>query len=282
MTRTERPPLDTLMCAIEAFEKESGGTISMAARNLQTGETLTYHADRKVKTASVIKLPILVHVALAVREGTQSWDELLILTNEEKVGGSGILMQLTAGLTLPLRDVCTLMTVVSDNTGTNMLIEHLGIEPVNARMRELGLRETTLFRKAYSPDTPQSKRYGLGVTTAREMLRLLALLAQGKIGDARTSAEIIAFLAGQQYRDMIPRLLPADWRYAGKTGGLDHVRNDVGIVTAPDGQRFALALFCQEIPEVLWTPDNPGTLALARLARRLLARWTELSQDSSP
>ncbi|HZT44525.1 MAG TPA: serine hydrolase [Chthonomonadaceae bacterium] len=260
---------------IEETERELGGVISLAARDLQTGETLFYKADRKVQTASVIKLPMLVHVALAVQEGRLAWEEPLALTEAEKVDGSGILMQLTAGLTLTLRDVCTLMIVLSDNTATNMVIERIGIEPINARMRALGLKETTLFRKAYSPDTPQSRRYGLGVTTAREMLRLVTLLAEGKIGNAATSADIVSILAGQHYRDCIPRLLPADWQYAGKTGAVDHVRNDVGLLTAPDGRRFGLAVFCQKIPLVLWTADNPGMLAIARLARRLVGLGDE-------
>lgn len=259
---------------IEAIERESGGVISLAAGNLGPGLTFNYHGNRKVKTASVIKLPILVHVAMAVREGALSWEEKLTLTEEEKVGGSGILTQMTAGLSLSLHDVCTLMTIVSDNTATNMIIERIGMDPVNTRMWEFGLKSTRLFRKAYSPDTPQSAKYGLGVTTPNDMLRLLTLIAKDKIGDAKLCADIRSILAEQQYRDSIPRFLPTDWKYAGKTGGIDHVRNDVGLVTLPDGRRFALALFCQEIPTVLWTAENAGLLALAKLSRCILTHWT--------
>ncbi len=255
---------------IAAIERDSEGRIRFAAQDLQTGQVLAYHDDVPVKTASVVKLPILVHVALSVFEGHLLWDEPLALTEAEKVGGSGVLTALTSGLTLSLRDVCTLMTIVSDNTGTNMVLERIGIASVNARMRALGLPITTVFRKAYAPDTPQSQRYGLGVTTAREMLRLLNWLAEGAVGDAATSADVLQILARQQYRDAIPRLLPEYWRYAGKTGAVNAVRNDVGVVTAPDGRRFALALFCQELPRVQWTADNPGLVALARLARALL------------
>jgi beta-lactamase class A len=258
-----------LLADVQAIERESGGKLCFAARDLQTGRTYCYRADEKCKTASVIKFPILVHVALAVQEGSLSWSEKLVLTDAEKVGGSGVLTQLTAGLSLTLRDVCTLMTIVSDNTGTNMVIERVGTAPINARMRALGLPVTTVFRKSYTDDTPESKPYGLGVTTPREMLRLLMLLAEGRLG-APAGEEILKIMAEQYYRDCIPRLLPEDWKYAGKTGSIDPVRNDVGIVTAPDGRRFALALFCQDLPVVLWTSDNPGMLALARLTRRLL------------
>jgi beta-lactamase class A len=256
--------------AIAAIEKECGGTLCFAAQDLQTGETWQVHADRKCKTASVIKLPILVHVALAVREGSLSWEEILTLTDAEKVDGSGVLTPLTAGLQLTLRDVCALMIIVSDNTGTNMVLERVSIAAVNARMRALGLPVTTCFRKAYSPDTPESAEYGLGVTTPNEMLRLLTLLANGALGGAETSADILKILEAQQYRDCIPRLLPEDWTYAGKTGAIDPVRNDVGLVTTSDGRRFALALFCQELPVVQWTADNPGMIALARLAKLLV------------
>jgi beta-lactamase class A len=266
------PTPSPLHNAIAEIERESGGEISLAMRDLQTGRTVAYHADRMVMTASVIKLPILVHVALAVREGSLSWETELKLTEEEIVGGSGVLNVLTPGLSLTLRDVCTLMTVVSDNTATNMVIEHLGVEAINRRMRSLGLPRTTLNRKSYSADTPSllCTKYGLGVTTPNEMLRLLTRLANGTLGDAETSADILSLLAKQQYRDGIPRLLPADWKYAGKTGSVNPVRNDVGVVTAPDGRRFALAIFVQKLPVVLWTADNPGLLAIARLAPLLL------------
>lgn len=256
--------------AISVIERESGGRVSLAVSDLHTGEKLLHHPDRKVKIASVIKLPILVHVAMSVAEGTRSWDEKLTLTAGEKVDGSGVLTQLQPGLELPLRDVCTLMTVLSDNTATNMVIEHVGVAPVNDRMRELGLPVTTLFRKSFSPDTPASKKYGLGVTTPREMLKLLTRIALDSLGDPGVCTDIMRMLDAQHYRDGIPRLLPADWKYAGKTGAIDPVRNDVGIVTAPDGRRFALSLFVDSLPAVLWTPDNPGLLALARLAKAIL------------
>lgn len=259
--------LDTL---VRELEQECGGSLHFAVRDLQTGEELRWNSNAKCKTASVIKLPILVHVALCVREGSLRWEETLTLTEAEKVGGSGVLTQLSPGLQLSLRDVCTLMTTVSDNTGTNMVIEHVGVHAINARMRSLGLPITTCFRKSYSPDTEESKAYGLGVTTPNEMLSLMIRLANGEIGDEATSKDILHLLAGQFYRDAIPRLLPEDWKYMGKTGAIDPVRNDVGLVETPDGRRYALSLFCQNLPVVQWTADNPGLLALARLTRRLL------------
>lgn len=258
------------LAAVERIEADSGGLLAFAVQDFQTGARRLYRADCRCRTASVIKFPMLIHVALAVQEGLLDWSEKLPLTQAEKVGGAGVLTQLTAGTAWSLRDLCVLMTIVSDNTATNMLIERLGVEPINARMRSLGLPLTTLYRKSYSPDTDASREYGLGMTTPQEMLTLLALLADGKIGDAAIRQEILTILEAHAYRDGVPRYLPEDWKYAGRTGAIDPVRNDVALVTAPDGRRFALALFCQQLPIVQWTADNPGLIALARLTKCLI------------
>jgi len=259
-----------LLSAIRQIEADCGGRLCFSFQSLDSGEALRYRADEKCKAASTIKFPILVHIAMAVHEGLLSWDERLTLTNEEKVGGSGVLTYLTQGLSISLRDACVLMTIVSDNTATNMLIDKFGVAPFNERSRSLGLEVTTLFRKSYHEDTPESRPYGLGVTTAAEMCRLMAHVAnQSALGDSACQ-EVVAIMQPQLYRDCIPRLLPADWNYAGKTGAVDQVRNDVGLITAPDGRRFALAALCQDLPEILWTADNAGMVAIARLTKLLL------------
>jgi len=256
---------------IKQIEHASGGALCLTARELKTGHAVRYHGDRRCKTASVIKLPMLVHIAMAVGEGALSWNEALTLTDAEKVAGSGVLTQLGAGLSLTLRDACVLMTIVSDNTATNMLIERLGVAPVNERMRSLGLPLTTLFRKSYTPDTEASREFGLGMTTPDEMADLVQMIAEERTGGPGVSAEILSILGGQCLRDSIPRGLPPDWKYSGKTGGIDGVRNDVALVTSPEGARFVLALFCQELKDLQWTPDNAGVVALGNVTRTLLA-----------
>ncbi|MCW3099413.1 MAG: Beta-lactamase class [Chthonomonadaceae bacterium] len=258
------------LAAVERIEADCGGLLAFAVQDLQTGKKFLYRPDHRCQTASVIKFPMLIHVALAVQEGLLDWNEKLTLSAEEKVGGSGVLTQLTAGTEWTLRDLCVLMTIVSDNTATNMVIERVGVEPINARMRALGLPLTTLYRKSYAPDTDASREHGLGMTTPTEMLALLRLLAEGKIGSPALSQELLTIMEAQNYRDCIPRYLPEDWKYAGKTGAINAVRNDVGVVVAPDGRRFALALFCQQLTKVQWTAENPGLIALAQLARCLL------------
>lgn len=270
MTQAQHNLDEPLLSIVTSLEAECGGRLCFAFEEIGSGKRRLYRGDEKCKTASIIKLPMLVHVASSVYEGHLSWEQPVVLTDAEKVGGSGVLSHMTEGLTLSLRDACVLMTIVSDNTATNMVIEALGTAPINARIRSFGMQVTQLFRKAYSPDTPQSAVYGLGVTTPNEMCELMVRLSLVASAGSNAASEVLHILANQAYRDCIPRSLPSGWRYAGKTGSLDQVRNDVGLITGPDGRKFALAVFCQELPTVDWSPDNAGTLAIANLAQALL------------
>jgi beta-lactamase class A len=255
---------------IQQIEADSGGSVFVAACDLDSGDSVTYNADERVKTASVIKLPMLAYVAQKAFEGEISWEEKLVLTDTEKVGGSGVLTQLTEGLVMSVRDICTLMTIVSDNTGTNMIIDRFGVAPMNAWFDSIGLTGTRIFRKSFTEDTEASRSFGLGSTTANDIITLLQKISAGEIGDRTTSDIVLKMLQAQVYRDCIPRYLPEDWTYAGKTGAVDGVRNDAGLVTTPDGRRFALAVFTQGLQDLRWTSDNTGLVTCARLAKALL------------
>jgi beta-lactamase class A len=261
-----------LQSLIATLERESGGRLAFACHDLQSDRRFGHRAAEPVPTASVIKLPILVHVALAVAEGELSWGGELALSDGVKVPGTGILKQLSAGLPLSVRDLCVLMTALSDNTATNMLLDLMGIPAINQRMAALGYQRTRLLRRAFTPDTPASRPYGLGVTTADEMADLLARIARRELGDAAAADTVLELLAMQQDRAAIPRLLPQGWAFAGKSGSNEDLRNDVGLLTSPDGRRFALAVFCTDLPSVDWSVENAGLLAIARLARGIVER----------
>jgi beta-lactamase class A len=261
--------MDVLSFA-EQLERESGGRIAFVCHDLQTDELIAHRADERVSTASVIKLPMLVHIALEAAGGRLDWSEPLALGEPVKVPGSGILKELSAGLALSVRDLCVLMTALSDNTATNMLIDRLGLEAINAGLAALGLTQTRLLRRAFTPDTPASLPFGLGVTTARELAGLLARIARGQLPDRAAAEAVQAILATQQDRAAIPRLLPPGWQYAGKTGAIEQLRADAAILTGPDGRQLVLAAFCADLPRVDWSVDNPGLLAIARLAQRLV------------
>lgn len=230
------------------------------------GTPIGYHADRPVKTASIIKLPILVHAALLVDAGQLSWDQRVPLAASDVVPGMGVLRYLDAGVAPTLRDLCVLMTIISDNTATNMLIDMLGIAEINTRIETLGMTQTRLNRKVFAPNTPACLPYGLGVTSARDTVRLLAAIVDGSIGTAETNRFLLETLAQQLDRVGFPRGIPTGWSYAGKTGSDDDLRNDCGILTAPDGSIVLAACFVQELAPAPSNADHPGLRALIDVA----------------
>src|SRR5207244_4137102 len=172
---------------------------------------------------------------------------------------------------LTLRDAVTLMMIVSDNTATNLVLDVLTTDAVNARMDSLGLKQTRVLRKIGSGGTsragedPALKPFGTGVTTPREMATLLEKLERGEVLGPAASREMIALMKREQHRDGIGRAV-GDADMATKAGALDRLRSDVGIIYSKRG-RIVMAITCDDMPEIIWTEENPGYLMLSRLSQ---------------
>ena len=259
------------------------GTVALYARNLDTGAEVALDADRAVRTASTIKLPIACAVAQQVAVGKARWDERLTLREATRVSGSGVLSEFGDGETVSLRDAVRLMIVVSDNTATNLVLDRIGADAVNDYLDTLGLVRTRSMRKIRGDGTqlkaatgwskagllPENQRFGIGSSTPREMVRLLELLAAGKVVDPAASQDLLATLERQQYKDGIGRRT-GELRVASKSGSLDALRSDVGIVWAPQG-RIAIAVTVDGMPTIDYSPDNAGNILISRLTERILA-----------
>ena len=259
------------------------GKVSLYARNLDIGISYGFNSDDPVRTASTIKVAIMVEAFARVAEGRAKWSDKLILTQAKKVPGAGVLQEMSDGLRLTLRDAVNLMIVVSDNTATNLVLDALTADAVNERMQKLGLKETRSLRKigggglSRSGAEAANERFGIGKSTPREMVELLEKLEAGEVVSPAASKEMIALLKRQQYRDGIGRTLRGV-AIASKPGALDRLRSDVGIIYSPHG-RIAMAITCDEMPEVNWTNDNPGYLLMSRLSLILI---DELGRKSKP
>src|SRR3984893_5681879 len=173
------------------------GKVSLFAKNLDTGETYALGADDRVRTASTIKIAVMVEAFARVAEGKAKWSDELVLTKAARFSGSGVLQELADGLRLTLRDSVNLMMVVSDNTATNLVLDHLSTDAVNARMEALGFKQIRILRRVGSGGEskagkePDNKRFGLGVSTPREMVMLLEKLERGEIVSPAVSKEMI-------------------------------------------------------------------------------------------
>jgi beta-lactamase class A len=259
---------------VRAEVSQFKGKVSLFAKNLDTGAVYELAGDDRVSTASTIKIAIMVEAFARVSEGKAKWTDELVLTKEKKVGGSGILNEFGDGLRLTLRDAVTLMMIMSDNTATNLVIDVLTADAVNARMASLGLNETRLMRRVFGGGESvegkkeEGKRFGLGRTTPHEMATLIEKLERGEIISPAVSREMLELMKREQGINGIWR---EQWRVpkATKSGALDALRSNVGIIYHPRG-RIVLAITCSEMPDVNWTVDNPALLLMSRLSEILL------------
>ena len=246
------------------------GTVRLYAKNLDTGAEYSLDGDEPVRTASTIKIAVMVEAFARVAEGRAKWTDELVLDKSVRYAGSGVLQDLTDGLRLNLRDAVTLMMTVSDNTATNMVLGRLTADSVNERMESLGLRQTRIMRRvggggeSREGKVEANKRFGLGRTTPREMVTILERLERGEIVSAAVSKEMIELLKREQTKDGIFRGL---WKFptATKSGALDALRSNVGIIYHARG-RIALAVTCDDMPEPDWSADNPALLLMSRLS----------------
>jgi beta-lactamase class A len=256
------------------------GTVSLYAKNLDTGAAVGIRESDLVRTASTIKVPIMAAVFDAVARGQAGWTEILTLRAADKISGSAILAGDTSGgVRLPLKELVRLMIVFSDNTATNMILERFKADAVNAYLDKIGIRTTRALRKVRGdgPDLnacfsaagklPENEKYGLGVSTPRDMVTILERLEQNALVGQAASREMISVLKRCQDASGIRRRL-GDLPVANKTGSLDALRSDVGIVYSKGG-RIAMAITVDDM-KVDYTPNNAGSLLIADLAKMLV------------
>jgi beta-lactamase class A len=286
----EDTALETQLRAFAALHK---GKVAIYAKDLHSGKTIAINADTPAPTASVIKLTVLFEALKQIQTGKAHFEDRVRLTKENQVEGSGVLGFFDTPQTLTLKDVLTMMIIVSDNTATNVAIDKLGLKNIDDRIQWLGLKNTWLYKKvakpAVDPMPPDQKQFGLGKTTAREMAEVMErfdtcnLSAPGSTArptarDQKLCDAAMHMLRNQFYRNSIPRYLETidttegESKIANKTGALDHVRNDVGVVDAKNGP-VIISEFTWDNQDTSWTPDNSAEVLMAKAAKIIVDRW---------
>ncbi|HYV23884.1 MAG TPA: serine hydrolase [Pyrinomonadaceae bacterium] len=267
------------------------GKVFLYAKNLDTGQTYSYNGDERVRTASTIKIAVMIEVWSRVAEGKAKWTDELVLTKAARFSGSGILPELGDGLRLTLQDCVRLMMTLSDNTATNMVLDYLstastpGTDAVNARMNSLGFKATRIMRRVGSGGDSEEgkkaegKKFGLGSTSPHEMVDIMEKLERGEIVNAEAAKEMIELMKREQARYAIGRTIPSV-TMASKYGALDALRSCVAILYTKQG-RIAIAITVDDMPEVVWSVDNPGYLLMSRLSQ-ILIEGLGGSKPSSP
>jgi beta-lactamase class A len=274
----ERPARQTaaMMRRLQRRLAAFKGKVFCFAKNLDTGETFGYNPDARVRTASTIKVPIMVEVFAQVAEGRLRWDDKLTVVRRHEYEDGGVLFELTPGTQITVRDAVRLMIVVSDNIATNILLDRITTDAVNDRLAKMGFEHIRSLRKIAGggestfreSNLEENKKYGIGVATPREMVRLLEGLERGTMVSPEASREMLAIMKRQQYREGIGRRLRGV-EVANKPGALDHLRSDIGIVYTKHG-RIAMAITVEDIPVVDYCSEAEGHLLIADIVDLLL------------
>jgi beta-lactamase class A len=215
-----------------------------------------------------------------VDQGKIDLTERIIIEDRHRVPGSGIIQDLDAGASLTIRDVAMLMVTISDNAGTDILFDLLGTDAIQQAVKDLGMTSTSIPMGTWgllcglqnlNPDDPDLNYEKLketlkstdapwdanafketpdnDITTPRDMLRLHEAIESGEGLSTAGQAGVLDILKRQKLSERIPSHLPTGVVCAHKTGSLRGVRNDVGIVYAPNGTSYALSILVKGAPD---------------------------------
>ena len=263
-------PTDTLPLRreLEALVRDYRGVAGISVRHLGTGESISIRGDETFPSASLIKVGVLVALLDEARKGTLRLDERVSMIARDRVGGSGVLYHMASGLEPSLEDLAWLMITISDNTATNLILDKINVRTVWDKMESLGLPHTKIhsktFLRATSVAMDSSVKYGLGVTTPDETVRLFELLHQGRAVSPALDSLALRMLRANQDGAKLARWLPEDVAFAHKTGDVDASRSDCGIIYGPDAP-VAVCVMTRENADHSYAVDNPANLLMGRI-----------------
>ncbi len=218
-----------LESSIHDVDNNLDGVLGVAVLDLTSGQSFLLHADEVFPQASSIKIAVLAELYRQAQAGKLKLTDLYTVASSDLVPDSYIMEGLTPGVTkITLRDLATMMVAVSDNSATNVLIDRIGIDNVNALMESLALSHMRLRRKMMDLKAAGEGREN--ISTPSEMMTLLEALYRGKVLNKEMTDDFFKVLSTPKKDSFLPRDLPEDLRVANKHGELEGVRTDSGIV----------------------------------------------------
>jgi beta-lactamase class A len=247
-------PLQRLEASILRTTRSVNATWGIYVKSLETGEEVAIDADRQMETMSTIKIPLMIEAFEQIKAGKFKLTDKYTFVEADSEPGTGTIQRLDYGAVMTVKDLITMMIIVSDNTATEVLYRMVGgPEVVNARMQALGLKTTRAMNVPSkwfpalrsAPTTEQFYRDGkspFGFSTPREMGRLLEMMERGTLVDKPSSDLMLRIMRGQLYRTRIPRYVTG-YTIPHKTGDfLPYVGDDVGMLEAP-GKTIIITVF---------------------------------------
>ncbi|HZU22037.1 MAG TPA: serine hydrolase, partial [Terriglobales bacterium] len=209
---------------------------------LDTNEEIAINADQQMDTMSVIKVPLMVEAFRQIGEGKFSLADRYILKDSDKRPGTGVIRSFDEGASLTVKDLLTLMIIVSDNTATDAMFSKVGgPQAVNALMQQYGLNSIRAtgyaddwFKALAAAGSPvkfhAARQHPFGLSSPRDMGRLLEKIANGQAVSQQASDQMLGIMRGQLYRTRLPKYV-SGFQLAHKTGDfVPWIANDVGLL----------------------------------------------------
>jgi beta-lactamase class A len=277
---------ETLESVLTPLIQAHKGKVAVAVKNLETGESFAYHADEPMVTASLIKFPIMIEAYRQAAEKKVDLDKPITLKKADMVGGSGILTaHFSEGATFPLKDAIHLMIVYSDNTATNLVLDEIGIGSTAQTMEKMGYPNTKAHSKIFKRETSvfpdRSKQFGIGSTTASEMVRLCEALQKKELVSPEASAAMWKHMEACDDKDKFTRFLPTNTKVAFKTGSLNAAKTMAGIMITPGGP-VAVCVLTDNNEDQRWVTDNAGTRLCADVAKAAYDHFQKKGDPKPP
>lgn len=261
-----------LEASIHDIDAHLDGVMGVAIEDITTGNHIFVRADELFAQASSIKIAVLSDLYLQAQQGKLKLTDLYTMQSSDLVADSDIMGGLTPGITrVTLRDLATMMVAVSDNSATNVLIDRVGMENVNAMLDSLGLPHTRLRRKMM--DLAAASEGRENVSSPREMMMLLGAIYRGKLLNKESAADFFKVLSTNK-ASWIPRDLPAELKIANKPGELEAVRNDSGIVFV-EGRPYIICVMTSFLRN-----EREGEEAISKISLDAWRMFDRLSRAS--
>jgi beta-lactamase class A len=214
--------------------------------------------EQKMKAGSIIKLYIMIEAYNQIKKGTLDKNKIIILNNSMKVGGSGSLSNELEGTKVSVFDLIRLMITKSDNTAANILIDILSFDKINSTAKNIGCKYTVLSRKMM--DTKAISQGKENYTSVSDLLNIYWKIYKSECIGSPYDKEMIEILKNQTINTKIPLTLPKGTSIAHKTGELQDVESDAGIVYSPRGD-YVLCIMTSNVTSVPTTRNIIGSIS---------------------
>lgn len=250
--------VDELKRSVQNFLAGEPGFFAVEFRSVQEPDIhFSINPDTVFHAASTMKTPVMIEVYKQAKEGKFALSDSLEIKNRftSIVDGSEFSIDISPDSDDPIEkrigeketiyNLTHAMITYSSNIATNMIIELVGAERTTESMRQLGAKNINVLRGVYD-----MKAFDLGLsnrTTARDLAIIFEHLANGTAISPDADRNMIEILKDQFYRDVIPAKLPNEIEVANKSGSIDGVEHDSGMVILPDGRSYLLIYLSKDL-----------------------------------